>query len=215
VSNELKTNLENWVSSLQDVRLPGVFNPWSDWNPDDLPDDGPSARADRLLRHLLHPSPRYLLVGEAIGHLGAKVSGIAFTSERLLYEGAVPRLHRQLQRRITERDRPYSEPSATIVWRTAYRLGIADDLILWNAFPWHPHGPSPNSNRPPLSDELALGFNYVESLVSFYDDLTVIAVGKHASRSLEVAGIPAQSVRHPSMGGSIEFADQLSSITSR
>ena len=36
--------------------------------------------------------PGYLLIGEASGYQGCRISGIPFTSERLIMEGVVPRL---------------------------------------------------------------------------------------------------------------------------
>ena len=65
------------------------FNPWRDHDPTtDLHPDAHAQRLARPKRHLACDA-RFLLIGEAPGHQGAKVSGIPFTSERLGKEAAV------------------------------------------------------------------------------------------------------------------------------
>jgi len=122
-----------------------------------------------------------LIVGEAAGYRGARVSGIAFTSERQL-TGAGP-----------------AEASATIVQRVLAELGIADDVLLWNVVPTHPG--TARSNRRPTRDE-------VRAARSFLDELRrgrrVVAVGRLAADVLD-----APYVRHPSHGGALAFAEGL------
>lgn len=123
---------------------------------------------------------RFLLVGEAAGYRGARVSGLPFTSERQL-SGAGP-----------------AEATATIVHRTLAELGLEDDVLLWNVVPTHPHRPGePESNRRPTKPE-------VREAMRFLDQLThgrrTIAVGRLAHSILG-----GRYVRHPSHGGSSEF----------
>jgi hypothetical protein len=52
----------------------------------------------------------------------------------------------------------FSEPTATIIWSTPLRLGMAaDHFVLWNAFPWHSFDARRGmlSNRTPTNAELA------------------------------------------------------------
>ena len=118
-----------------------------------------------------------VLVGEAAGYRGARISGIPFTSERQL-TGTGP-----------------AEATATIVHRVLARLGVEDEVLLWNVVPTHPG--SETSNRRPTGDE-------VEAASPFLADLTrgrtAIAVGRLAASVLE-----APYVRHPSHGGAAEF----------
>ncbi len=142
-----------FLQLLQQATPPGVFNPWlqSDGTTD-LTGDAARSRVARLRAHL-DTNARVLLIGEAAGYQGCKVSGIAFTSERLLIEGSIPRVP-LTQPRLTSRARPWSEPSATTVWKTLHALGIADRTVLWNAYPWHPHKPAAlHSNRTPTRGE--------------------------------------------------------------
>ncbi len=145
------------------------------------------------------------MIGEAPGHLGAKYSGIAFTSERLLLEGAIPRLEKFSGGRISSRKLPFSEPSATTIWKTAYELGIEHNIVLWNAFPWHPYKGELNTNRTPTKNELEEGLTFLEDLVAIYSEVTLVAIGRKAQSSLEGLGVEHTPVRHPSMGGAPEF----------
>src|SRR5438067_791169 len=70
-----------------------------------------------------------ILVGEAAGYRGARISGLAFTSERQL-TGTGP-----------------AEASATIVQRALAELGITDKVLLWNVVPTHP-GTATSNRRP-------------------------------------------------------------------
>ncbi len=122
-----------------------------------------------------------LLVGEAAGYRGARISGIPFTSERQLTGAGA------------------AEASATIVHRVLQELGVADDVLLWNVVPTHPG--TATSNRRPTRAE-------VRAARPFLDELThgrrVVAVGRLAAEVLA-----APYVRHPSHGGATEFAEGL------
>jgi uracil-DNA glycosylase family 4 len=125
-----------------------------------------------------------VLVGEAAGHRGARVSGIPFTSERQL-TGAGP-----------------AEASATIVHRVLADLGLEEDVLLWNVVPTHPHEPGrPYTNRRPTGGEVESCSRFLECVVR---GRRVIAVGRLAQA---VTGAPY--VRHPAHGGAAAFRDGL------
>ena len=128
-----------------------------------------------------------LLVGEAAGYRGARVSGIPFTSERQL-AGRGP-----------------AESSATIVHRVLAELGLEDRVLLWNVVPTHPG--TPTSNRAPTHAEIVAGLRFVELLAG---GRCVVAVGRTAERAL---GVP--SVRHPSHGGAQDFRAALIELRDR
>lgn len=190
----------------------GLFNPWRDCCPHDAAGNGPAEKLDRLALHL-DCDPEFILAGEAPGYAGCRYSGIAFTSERLLGEGAIPRIP-VLSGRLSTRRLPFSEPSATIVWKTLYRLGIAERTILWNALQLHPHRPDNLwSNRTPTPVEIRLGEPALRMLIEAYPKARVIAVGKKSEGLLLGMGIPtAGSVRHPANGGATEFAAGLARL---
>src|SRR5436305_306937 len=84
----------------------------------------------RLAAHLAErESVDTILVGEAAGYRGARVSGLAFTSERQLTGTGA------------------AEASATIVHRVLAELGLEDAVLLWNVVPTHP-GTSTSNRRP-------------------------------------------------------------------
>jgi hypothetical protein len=131
-----------------------------------------------------------VLVGEAAGYRGARVSGIPFTSERQL-TGRGP-----------------AEASATIVHRVLAELGVEDDVLLWNVVPTHPHDPlRPYTNRRPSRIEVDVSFQFLEGAAR---GRRLVAVGRLAQ---EVTGAPY--VRHPSHGGAAAFRRDLESVLVR
>ena len=191
--------------------MPGLFNPWRDRCPHDAAGNGPQAKLERLALHLAC-EPEFILAGEAPGYQGCRYSGIAFTSERLLGEGAIPRI--PAPGRLSTRRLPFSEPSATIVWKTLYRLGIAERTILWNALQLHPHrADSLWSNRTPAPDEIQLGEPALRMLIEVFPRAKIVAVGKKAEGLLGAMGVKvAGAVRHPANGGATGFARGLQAL---
>ena len=122
-----------------------------------------------------------LLVGEAPGYRGARISGIPFTSERQL-TGSGP-----------------AEATATIVHRVLAELGLAGQVLLWNVVPTHPG--SATSNRPPTAAEVAAGLPFAQALA---EGRRIVAIGRIAA-----AALGAEYVRHPSHGGLAEFREGL------
>ncbi|HEX5339182.1 MAG TPA: uracil-DNA glycosylase [Gallionella sp.] len=190
----------------------GLFNPWRDHCPHDAAGNGPAEKLNRLALHL-DCDPEFILAGEAPGYQGCRYSGIAFTSERLLGEGAIPRIP-ALTGRLSTRRLPFSEPSATIVWKTLNRLGIEQRTILWNAMQLHPYRPDNLwSNRTPTPSEISLGEPALRILLEAFPAAKIIAVGKKSEGLLREMGIPmAGSVRHPANGGATEFARGLKGL---
>ena len=190
-------------------RRPTLFNPWRDRCDDDEPCNGPDAKLARLAAHL-DCDPKFILCGEAAGYQGCRHSGIAFTSERLLLEGKIPRIS-PMSQRLTSRRRPYSEPSATIVWKALYELGIEERTVLWNALQMHPHERGKEqSNRTPTSAEIIeIGKPALQMLVKEFPLAKVVAVGITAKGLLDSMGIVSSAVRHPAYGGATAFVRGL------
>jgi uracil-DNA glycosylase len=128
----------------------------------------------------------FLLVGEAPGYRGARISGIPFTSERQL-SGTGP-----------------AEASATVVQRVLAEFGAEHAVLCWNVVPTHPGTSS--SNRRPTRAEIVAGGLFLERLAV---GRRVIAVGRIAHEAL--GGV---YVRHPSHGGAVAFAAGLRAVLS-
>jgi uracil-DNA glycosylase len=163
--------MEELIERLARAEIGATFNFYRDG-------DGAAARRERLRAYLeARRDAPLLLVGEAAGYRGARISGIPFTSERQL-TGTGP-----------------AEASATIVHRVLAELGLEETVLLWNVVPTHPGTAS--SNRPPRAAEIKAGLPFARELAR---GRRVIAVGRCAE-----AALGAPYVRHPSHGGAAEF----------
>jgi uracil-DNA glycosylase len=122
-----------------------------------------------------------LLVGEAPGHLGARLSGVPFTDERTLYG------HGQ------------GEVTARRVHRALEDFGLSRTVMLWNVVPFHPHhAGEPRSNRTPKAAERRLTKHFAEKLAA---GRTLVCIGRHAEKSFP----GAHYIRHPARNGEAEF----------
>jgi uracil-DNA glycosylase len=181
-----------------------VCNPWSD---DAASRDNRVRRRNlrRYLRAIDELSPRMLLVGEALGHRGGRITGVPFVSPRLLFDAGHPLLgeHRGY-RRPSDHARIDGEATATMIW-DAIRT-IDPPPLLWNAFPFHPHRPGlPATNRPPSAAEIREGSRFLLRIIRLFDLRDIVAVGRSASKALAQLDISHKSIRHPSLGGKREF----------
>lgn len=167
--------MEELIERLRRARIGATYNFYRDGQ-------GAAVRRERLLAYLAaRVDASLLLVGEAPGFRGARVSGVPFTSERQL-TGSGP-----------------AEATATIVRRTLAELGLEEETLCWNVVPTHPGTAS--SNRPPSRAEIEAGLPFVRELAR---GRRVLAVGRCAEAALSVSYI-----RHPSHGGAQAFRDGL------
>ncbi len=159
-----------FVDALATARIGDTFNQYA----------GSELRRERLRAHLGRDVDT-VLVGEAAGYRGARVSGLAFTSERQLTGSGS------------------AEATATIVHRVLAELGLEEAVLLWNVVPTHPG--TAGSNRRPTRAEVEAARPFLQAVVK---GRRVIAVGR-----LAAAVLGAPYVRHPSHGGAGPFAEGL------
>jgi uracil-DNA glycosylase len=170
----------------------------------------------RYLQMMTAHGPSTLLVMEAPGYRGCRLTGVPVTSRKLLLEG-VPELD------LFGRDRGFQdvpesgferiqgEQSATIVWGTLAQIGQRP--LIWNTFPFHPHRPGEAlSNRRPRSAEIAQGQTFLATLIEAFAPKHIIAVGNVAHESLVSLGIDCPKVRHPAQGGKNDFVAGLTAL---
>jgi uracil-DNA glycosylase len=161
-----------FVDSLAAARIGATFNQYAD---SDL-------RRERLAAYLeSRRGAALVLVGEAAGYRGARVSGLPFTSERQL-TGRGP-----------------AEATATIVHRVLDELGLEERALLWNVVPTHPG--TEHTNRRPTRAEVEASRPFLEALTR---GRRVLAVGRLAE-----AVTRAPYLRHPSHGGAAAFREAL------
>lgn len=199
----------------------GVFNPWRDHDERDAPPrrQAPQLRRENMRAYLeaRQASARVMLLGEAPSHRGCRFTGIAFCSETELLRKRDLVARRPLA--LTSLDaatKPQRERSAHVLWDEIERAGAAHAVVLWNAFPWHPHGAhGPACNRKPRTREVADGREALERLLAcFSHELSIFAVGKVAESAL--ASWPGRHcvgyLRHPAQGGELKFRDGFRSL---
>lgn len=168
----------------------------------------------RYLRYAQERGDGVMMVLEAPGYRGCRLTGIPVTSRQVMLEG-VPALQAFGAGYV---DAPevgfetyYREQSATIVWGLLARLNVLP--LLWNAFPLHPHRAGmPASNRTPTLAEVAQGRALLAQVVALFAPRLVIAVGNVAHSTLSALGVPCHKVRHPAQGGKQDFVAGTESI---
>jgi uracil-DNA glycosylase len=119
-------SIEQFIQDISKPLFSGMHNPWSQACETEVTPKGWGDRVERLRLHLSCVDPKFLVLGEALGYQGCRYSGLAFTSERLLLENQIPLMPDLKGQRITSRNRPWSEPSATTVWGALYENKIAE-----------------------------------------------------------------------------------------
>jgi uracil-DNA glycosylase len=165
------------------------------------------------LRHYLEAldeiGPDMLLIGEAPSYRGGRLTGIPFTSERIMLSGILPGSG---YRKATPGPEMSTEASATMVWGTICRIHPLP--LLWNAFPFHPFDRgNPRSNRLPSMSELLIGQDFIRVLMRLLDFQRIVAIGNRASLSLSRMNIAHERVRHPSQGGKQKFLDGMARLS--
>lgn len=173
--------LDTLVDELAEAAIGRTFNFYRDGT-------GAERRRERLRAYLARTAGApLLLVAEAPGYRGTRVSGVPLTSERQL-SGTGP-----------------AEATATIVHRVLAELGLADGVLLWNVVPTHPHvGGDPRTNRTPTRAEVEASLPFLAALAR---GRRAVPVGRLAHGVLG-----GEYVRHPSHGGARGFRDGLRTI---
>jgi uracil-DNA glycosylase len=167
-----------FIERLADARIGATFNFYRDG-------DRAALLRERLAAYLdARADAPVLLVAEAPGYRGTRVSGIPLTSERQL-TGTGP-----------------AEATATVVHTTLDELELTQDILLWNVVPTHPG--DEGSNRRPTRAEVEAGLPFVRRLSR---GRRVVPVGRVAHEALG-----GTFVRHPAHGGAADFRRGLEAL---
>jgi uracil-DNA glycosylase len=158
--------------------------------------------------------PKVILVGEAPGYRGCRLTGVPFTSDYLLMNNmeGLSLFGREAGYSLTqEKDKLLKEATATIIWETLIKYDLM--ALAWNAFPFHPHKKeNGESNRTPLKSELLIGERFLVKMIEMFEIKKVVAVGNKAEESLKKLNICADKVRHPAQGGKAQFVEGIRKI---
>ena len=180
-------------------------------------------RQKRLRENLYHSlsalqtlgRPPVMLVGEALGFKGGKLTGLPFSSARLLRD---PPPHPFLQQLAPQLDIRHddTENTAQMVW--AYLTQANVTPLCWNAFPFHPHPiDNPSGNRAPRKPEITEGITHLRALHDLFEPYHIVGVGRAGTLCAQTAfpNHPVTRVRHPSYGGKSEFVAGMDRVLGR
>lgn len=167
-----------------------------------------------FLQEMLDRSPKMLLVGEAPGFRGMRITGVPFTNRTIMGGPANsfglfgPGKGYVLP---PEAAGVPAEPTATVLWQVLAELDFLP--LLWSAFPWHPHRPGlPQTNRTPRPSETKLGTPFWQELAELFGVTSIVAVGNVAQHSLQRSNLSAPKIRHPAHGGRSGFKQGLEQL---
>lgn len=205
-------DLKLFVQELATTKVtPNVYNQYSFEYQEN------SIRRNNLLIYLkqMHKlKPKIMLVAEAPGYRGSRLTGVPFTSEHLLMnnmEGLELFGKENGYRLASEKDKLLKEATATMIWGTLLKYDIM--ALSWNALPFHPHKKgNKQSNRTPLKKELLIGQKPLLQMISMFNIENIVAVGNKAWESLNKLEIDCYKVRHPAQGGKNEFVKGMGLI---
>ena len=155
-----------------------------------------------------------LLVGEALGYKGGGLTGIPFSSGKVLLESDHPFLKKL--KPYLSLDEIDAENTASIVWQYLSQLPSRKSVpLFWNAFPFHPHpSGNPNKNRAPNSKEIEQGIFYLRSIAASFKPKNIVGIG-HAGVKCARLSFPDRTVeyiRHPSFGGKADFVSGMNRL---
>ncbi len=181
-----------------------VFNPYHD--------DKLAHNLEKYLQFMkTEKGNKILLVGEAPGYAGCKMTGIPFTSGQAIYQFDHPLL-KKLRHTVSLR-KVESEKTATIVWEFLAKKGSTP--LFWNSFPFHPHPKnSPEENRAPTKAEVEEGVSYLHELFDIFKPTIIGGLGRAGERCSQRAFKDKSIlyIRHPSRGGKPKFIEGMDRI---
>lgn len=161
--------------------------------------------------YLIQNKHDVLMIGEAPGYRGCRLTGIPFTSG-VVIKNAKHKIFREIGSEI-KLHQVFSENTATILWNF---LGNDRPVpILWNAFPFHPHERGMlESNRKPDVQELKEGKKYLKIVYDIFKPKKLCSLGRVGEITLREL-FPSEEIiyiRHPSRGGKKNFINGMLKI---
>jgi uracil-DNA glycosylase len=162
----------------------------------------------KYFRALFWVNPNIMFIGEAPGIHGCALTGIPFTSERLIKQGRLD--HHFLGTRFFSKGDSY-EASAGYFWEMIDQMPRPP--VLWNVFPLHPFKIEKGimKNRTPKKAEKEWGRIILQFVIELFPDIKIISVGNHAKETCVKLGIETTGhIIHPAYHAN-EFREQFRS----
>jgi len=158
-----------------------------------------------------HNDQPILLVGEALGFKGGRLTGIPFSCGDIYSRFNHPLLLELKSKLILSTQE--SENTATMVWE--YLTEKQQTPLFWNAFPFHPYQVRrPKTNRAPTVKEIEQGSRYLKRLADIFQPPLIAGIGRKGQLAAQKA-FPNQTIhriRHPSFGGKREFISGMDGL---
>ena len=202
-------SIDSFICAIANVRLPNVFNPYSDRCEDCDMADAASIRRMNLKSALVAAvtlNVRTVWIARDLGYRGGRRTGLALTDEAHLSDysallGGVP-----LQK--STHGPVMSERTSTVIWRMASRVG--EPVFMWNVFPLHPHEQGrPLTNRCHTASERTALMWVLDAVMEIIGPERIYSIGRDAQYCLSSSDLSPIALRHPSYGGQAEFIRQI------
>ncbi|MEG4065436.1 uracil-DNA glycosylase [Microcoleus sp. SVA1_A1] len=207
-------NAELFVNHLSQITFKGVFNPYRDLCDEHDHSESPAIRRLNLQRYLdaaVNCGVESVWLGRDCGYRGGRRTGIALTDELNLealdHQFGISGLAKATV------GQPLKERTATEVWKIIREVDAK--VFLWNIFPFHPfEAGNPMSNRRHSAREFNECRDILCCLLEWLQPKMIIAIGADAHKALYRLEFQVSSVRHPSYGGHLEFANGIRQLYS-
>ena len=162
---------------------------------------------------MLKNNSHVILVGEAPGYRGCRLSGIPFTCEDMFTQEWLPNLMGiNLGYRIFSKDKPERELSALTVWPKLkeWYNQYGTVPLLWNICPFHPHKENNDkSNRTPYAQEIMAGKEFLIKLLDLFEIKHIGSIGRKAEKAIKGMKHETFYLRHPAYNGSNVFGKNI------
>lgn len=164
-----------------------------------------SNNLERYLAKMQKLNPTVLLVGEAPGYKGCKLTGIPFTSEyQVVHDEFFADGFEVLNGESIDK-----EKSATVVWSVLSQ--VKNKPLMWNIYPFHPLAIN-GRNGKPRSRDIKLGRDILDQLLQMFNIKEIYCLGCKASNAMCYHPLFRGYIRHPSHGGKNECIVRLREI---
>ncbi|MFY0544965.1 uracil-DNA glycosylase [Brevibacillus sp. H7] len=183
------SKVRNLISLLVNkIDLPNVNNFYAE-------DPNKCANLFTYFKEMYSLKPDFLFIGEAPGIKGCYLTGIPFTSERMINQGISTQ---QIFKSSYLINGNQYEHSANIIWGEVKKLKRPP--LFWNVMPLHPYKLNSGKieNRPPTKQEKEWGKEILLKVIGIFPDVRIYSIGNHSKEALQEICIRSEGhLTHP------------------